>query len=145
MTIWFDMDGTIANLYGVPNWLAYLVAENVKPYAEAETLVNMNSLARILNRLQRNGYNLGIISWTAKNGKPQYNEAVAEAKKRWLAKHLASVQFDRIEIVPYGYKKSNFAETENDILFDDEEQNRNEWTGTAYDVQKIVEILKSLK
>ena len=35
MRICFDMDGTIANLYGVENWLAYLVAEDVKPYKEA--------------------------------------------------------------------------------------------------------------
>lgn len=144
MTIWFDMDGTIADLYGVNNWLKYLIAESTKPYAEADTLINMNSLARILNRLQRNGYNLGIISWTAKHGKPQYNKAVTETKKQWLSKHLSSVKFDRIEIVPYGKNKSDYAETENDILFDDEKQNRDTWTGKAYDVQEIIKVLKGL-
>ena len=63
--IYFDMDGTIADLYGVENWLAYLIAEDVKPYADAGVLVNMNSLARVLNRLQRKGYEIGIISWTS--------------------------------------------------------------------------------
>ena len=29
MRICFDMDGTIANLYGVENWLEYLIAEDV--------------------------------------------------------------------------------------------------------------------
>ena len=80
MRICFDMDGTIANLYGVENWLAYLIAEDVKPYREAEVLVNMNSLARILNKLQRNGHEIGVISWTAKNGSKRYNEAVENAK-----------------------------------------------------------------
>ena len=30
------------------------------------------------------------------------------------------------------------------ILFDDEERNRNEWNGTAFDVDNIIEILKAL-
>ena len=68
MTIWFDMDGTIADLYGVENWLDYLIAEDVKPYAEAKPLVNLSRLARYLNRLQKAGYNLGVISWLSKCG-----------------------------------------------------------------------------
>lgn len=62
----FDMDGTIANLYGVENWLDYLMAKDTTPYEVAKPLVNLSSLARILNRLQRNGYTIGIISWLAK-------------------------------------------------------------------------------
>jgi hypothetical protein len=31
-----------------------------------------------------------------------------------------------------------------DILFDDEEKNRNNWTGRAYDVENILEILKKI-
>ena len=144
MRICFDMDGTIANLYGVENWLTYLVAEDVKPYKEAEVMVNMNSLARILNRLQRNGHEIGVISWTAKNGSKRYNEAVESAKRNWLREHLASVHFDFIAVVPYGYSKNNFANSENDILFDDEEQNRKAWSGVAYDVNNIIEALKRI-
>ena len=62
MRICFDMDGTIANLYGVENWLEYLIAEDVKPYAEAEVMLNMNSLARLLNKLQKQGNEIVIIS-----------------------------------------------------------------------------------
>ena len=66
MKIFFDMDGTIANLYGVENWLEYLLNKNVKPYAEAKVMLNMNSLARLLNNLQKKGHKIGIISWLAK-------------------------------------------------------------------------------
>ena len=34
-TIWFDLDGTIANLYGVDGWLPMLRAENPAPYGNA--------------------------------------------------------------------------------------------------------------
>lgn len=144
MRICFDMDGTIADLYGVKNWLSYLIAEDTTPYKEARPMVNMNALARRLNALQRKGYEIGVISWTSKNGSAQYNANVDSVKRAWLHKHLASVHFDFIEIVPYGYNKNNFAKNIEDILFDDEENNRKNWGGKAYDVKNILKILKTL-
>lgn len=140
--IWFDMDGTIANLYGEKNWLADIIAERTTPYANAKPLVNMNSLARLLNRLIKNGYTVNIISWTAKNGTEKYNAEVAEVKKAWLKKHLASVNFTNIDIVPYGTCKG---ENRNGILFDDEMKNRMEWkNGIALNVNNIIETLKAI-
>ena len=143
-TIFFDMDGTIADLYGVENWLDYLIASDALPYEIAKPLIRLNALARILNRLQKQGYKVGVISWLAKNSNTDYDEKVTKAKKEWLKKHLASVNFDEIHIVKYGTPKQTFAKTENDILFDDEEKNRNGWTGKAFDVNEIIEILKGM-
>lgn len=143
MTIYFDMDGTIADLYGVDGWLDYLLTEDTTPYREAKPLLNLNSLARILNRLQRNGYKVGIISWLSKNGNTAYNKEVTKTKEKWLKKHLGSVSFDEIHIIEYGTPKYKFA-TKNDILFDDEERNRNDWIGTAFDAENIIEILKGI-
>lgn len=142
-TVYFDMDGTIADLYSVPNWLPLLRAYDPKPYAEAKPLVNLNSLARILNRLQRQGFRIGIISWLSKTSTPEYDAKVTAAKEKWLAKHLSSVDFDEIHIVPHGTPKQNFA-TANDILFDDEAKNRENWIGKAFDVDSIIEILKGM-
>lgn len=144
ITINFDMDGTIANLYGVENWLEMLIAEDTTPYAVATPLLRLSALARRLNALQRNGYNLAVISWLSKSGSPEYNERVTAVKKAWLAKHLPSVHWDRITIVPYGTPKQNFCYNSNDILFDDEERNRNNWTGRAYGVENILEILREI-
>ena len=142
-TVYFDMDGTIADLYSIPDWLPLLRAYDSKPYAEAKPLVNLNSLARILNRLQRQGFRIGIISWLSKSSTPEYDAKVTTAKERWLAKHLSSVDFDEIHIVPYGTPKETFA-TINDILFDDEAKNRENWIGKAFDVDSIIEILKGM-
>jgi len=143
-TIFFDMDGTIADLYGVENWLDYLIALDTLPYEIAKPLIRLNALARVLNRLQKQGYKVGVISWLAKNSNTAYDEKVTRAKKEWLKKHLASVNFDEIHIVKYGTPKQTFAKTENDILFDDEEKNRNDWTGKAFDVNEIIKILKGM-
>lgn len=139
--IWFDMDGTIADLYGVENWLSMLIAEDTTPYEIARPLLRMATLARLLNGLQRKGYTINIISWTSKRGSTEYNRAVAAVKKAWLRKHLASVKFNRVDIVDYGTPKG---EGRNGILFDDEEQNRKNWSGIAYDATAILEILKAL-
>ena len=144
MRICFDMDGTIANLYGVEGWLNDLINENTRPYEEAAVMVNMNSLAKRLNKLQAQGHEIVIISWLSKNGTEAYNKAVTEVKKAWLKKHLNSVKFDEINIVEYGTSKEQFAKNENDILFDDEEKNRTNWTGKAYNVNNILEVLKTI-
>lgn len=137
----FDMDGTIADLYGVDNWLDYLLAGDTTPYEVAKPLVNLSYLARLLNRLQREGYRIGVISWLAKNADDDYNRRVTSAKMKWLAKHLPSVQWDSIKIVEYGTPKNTCGRG---ILFDDEECNRLAWEGTAYGVENIEKILKKL-
>ena len=144
MTIFFDMDGTIANLYGVDNWLDYLIAKDETPYREAKPLIRMATLARLLNSIQKNGHKIGIVSWLAKNSTEEYDVKVTNAKLEWLSTHLKSVQFDEIHIVKYGTPKSTFSNNTNDILFDDEEPNRKEWKGKAFDVDNIIEILKGI-
>lgn len=145
-TIYFDMDGTIADLYAVENWLPKLRAYDPTPYMDAVPLVRLSTLARRLNTLRRKGYHIGIVSWLSKCSTPAYDAAVTAAKYAWLEKHLPSVYFDNIRIVPYGTPKSTLVD-EVGILFDDEERNRTEWEnagGTAYDVNNILEVLASL-
>lgn len=140
--IWFDMDGTIANLYGVENWLSMLIASDPTPYAVAAPLVNMSQLARKLNKLQRIGYKLGVISWLSKSSTPEYDEAVTAAKLAWLNKHLKSVSWDVINIVPYGRNKWEICGE--GILFDDEAPNREAWGGEAFHPSDMMKILSSL-
>lgn len=142
-TIWFDMDGTLADLYGVENWLPMLRASDPTPYMVAKPLLRLSALAYRLNKLQMQGYRLGVISWLSKTGTPSYNAAVTAAKYAWLKKHLPSVTFDEINIIPYGIDKNLFNDGA-DILFDDEARNREGWTGIAYDVGAILDTLKAL-
>ncbi len=142
--IYFDMDGTIANLYAVDGWLPMLRNSDSTPYKKAKPMVRMNVLARRLNKLQKEGYIIGIISWLAKDGNNEYNEKVTNAKREWLNKHLKSVNWNEVHIVEYGTPKHNIVRYPNGILFDDEDKNRNEWTGTAYDEKEILNVLKAI-
>lgn len=144
MTIFFDLDGTIANLYNVPNWLLKLRNSDVSPYEEAAPLFRLNNIARLLNTLQKNGIRIGIITWLSKNSNPAYDRAVRRAKRRWLAHHLGSVDWDEIHMVKYGTPKTKFRKAANDILFDDVEEIREKWGERAYSPGEIFSVLREL-
>ena len=147
--IYFDMDGTLADLYGVEGWLEKLRAFDPTPYRDAPVLLNMQALAHRLNKLKSLGYTIGIISWLSKESTTEYDKAVTEEKLAWLAKHLGSVEFDEIHIIPYGNRKSRFANIHNGYIFDDSKVVRKEWIknnpdGWAFCENDITEVLEML-
>ena len=142
--IYFDMDGTIANLYGVSGWLEDLRNEEVRPYEKADTMVRMATLARLLHKLQNNGYSIGIISWLCRGGSQKYNEEVTAAKIKWLKLHLPSVEFNEVHIVEYGTPKEKVVKYPQGILFDDEERNRKNWIGKSFSEKNLLENLRGL-
>lgn len=74
------MDGTIADLYGVENWLNDLRSEVSRPYKIAKANVNLSLLARYLNKLKNSGYKIGVISWTSMQASKEYEKEIAAAK-----------------------------------------------------------------
>ena len=142
----FDMDGTIANLYGVENWLTDLKAENVRPYAEAEPMYDMLELSNILKDFQKKNWRISVTTWLSKNGSPEYNKAVTKTKKDWLEKY--GFPYDEIHCIKYGTTKANSTRKKADfqVLIDDNEKIRKGWSlGLTINAQKdIIEILKVL-
>lgn len=139
--IWFDLDGTIADLYAVEGWLEMLIAQDPTPYAQAKPMVNMSALARLLHKAQRLGYEVGVISWLSKTSTAEYDLVVTETKIEWLRSHLPSVKWNEIKIVAYGTPKHELCQG---VLFDDEEHNRNAWGEGAYEPSEILNFLRGL-
>lgn len=125
--ICFDMDGTIADLYGVENWLAKLRAEDASPYREAKPLYDMDELNLVLNALANEGWEIRVISWLSKDASAEYNKAVRLAKREWLAKYNFPV--DKVHLVAYGTTKANSVRkyTAQAILVDDNAKVRDGW------------------
>lgn len=119
-TIWLDMDGTIADLYSVPEWLPMLRSENSKPYRVAKPLLDKLQVKFLQDYIAVGGQ-VGIISWTSKCGSAAYNKRVRAAKVEWLKKYLP-LPYAEIHVVKYGTPKSKFGKI-GDILIDDEQQN----------------------
>lgn len=143
MIIAFDMDGTLADLYGVKGWLADLLAEKTDPYERAKPLVNLSVFARTVHKLQARGYRFAVVSCTSKGGSETYKQKIAVAKQKWLKQHLPSVEWDEIFIIDYDTPKVSVV-NEPSILFDDEERHRKAWNGIAYDEKEILKRLKAL-
>ena len=79
-TLVFDMDGTIANLYGVKNWLNDLRSANPRPYEVAEPLYDMDILNSILSIFRGSGWKIVVTTWLAKESSRDYDRLVREAK-----------------------------------------------------------------
>lgn len=145
-TIYFDMDGTIADLYGEKNWLQDIRAEKTDAYENAKPLTNMKKLQAILLELQKENKKIGIITWLGKNANQSYKNKTRKAKHNWLKKHLPNIQFDEIHMVQYGAPKHLIAKDRKGLIFDDDKTVRDKWRGVAVDptTKDILETLNTV-
>lgn len=123
----FDMDGTIADLYGVNGWLEDLRNENARPYLMAKPMYDTDILNIILGMLKAQGWKVVVTTWLAKDSTEYYKDLVRKAKLQWLAEN--NFPFDEIHLVQYGTTKANCTRKLGgyQILIDDNEQVRNGW------------------
>ena len=126
-TLVFDMDGTIADFYGVANWLDYLMNEDTTPYDVANPMYNMEYLKGLLLVLKYQGWKIVVTTWLAKGGSKEYNDRTRKAKLEWLDKY--GFPYDEIHLVKYGTTKANCTRKIGgyQILFDDNEKVRKGW------------------
>lgn len=136
--ICFDMDGTIADLYGVPNWLEKLRAEDWTPYHDAKPLVNMRRLNSICKTLIAEGWEIRIISWLSKDSSEAYKTRVRNAKRAWLWYH--GFPYMKAHLVAYGTTKADCVRRAGEgakILVDDNAKIRDGWhLGKTIDATK---------
>lgn len=146
----FDMDGTIADLYGVKGWLPRLRREDPTPYAQAEPLWDMPTLVGALVKLQDQGIKIRIVTWLSMDSSEVYKEQVRQAKKDWLAEY--EFPFDYCNMVAYGTKKQNCIKNKTPIsneyiLIDDSQEVRDSWNiGRTVNptAENIIEFLQGL-
>ena len=145
--IYFDMDGTIADLYAVEQWEMKLRSSDPTPYAEAAPMYNMRVLNTILEEIAAQGITIGVISWLAMDSTKEYDKQVRKAKKDWLAKYLPAAT--EIHIIKYGYSKKKAAKIKDSILIDDNAGVRAAWRGETIDASEdilhaLLDILKEI-
>ena len=147
--VW-DMDGTLADLYGVENWLPMLQAYDPTPYQVAKPLWNMKELARLIRLAQAQGIENRVVTWLSKESTPEYDRLVRNAKREWLEAN--GFPYDHFHGVKDGATKADsvrkyLGENESAILFDDNAKVRAGWNlGMAVNPMacNILEVLKSL-
>ena len=149
MIVW-DMDGTIADLYGVEGWLEKLRAENPLPYEIAKPMWDMERLVNIIRGLQAIGVEQRIVSWLSMDSSEQYKTEVRRAKREWLDEF--GFPYDHFHGVQFGATKADsvrkfLADDEEAILIDDSARVRKGWhlgeTVNPTEVN-VVEFLEAL-
>ena len=130
-TIYFDLDGTIADLYGFSGWLDCLQNEQTTPYTDAGLLVDGEQLRNFLAAGKAAGVLFGVISWGAKNASKDYQKAIRRAKIAWLKKNDLLQYFSELHVVRYGTPKNRAAKNRTGVLIDDELQ--------RWNVEKLVD------
>ena len=138
-TIYFDLDGTLYDLYGRPNWLEEITTlKDPSAYADEDTaLVDMVRLNEVLYSLIAQGYSVGIVSWLSKGATKEYDNAVRAVKKVWIKKYMPLAS--EIHIVKYGTPKHLIVSDKNSILVDDNAEVRDSWSrGMTIDATKDI-------
>lgn len=141
----WDMDGTLADLYGVNDWLDKLHKEDATPYLEARPLVNVEELTKVLLSLKAAGYALAIVSWLAGGSSKQYDKDVRQAKRAWLDKYFPGI-FDEVHLVKYGTTKRQAVRRYDEaVLVDDNAKVRKGFRGQTIDASNSKKMLRELR
>lgn len=130
-TVYFDMDGTLADLYGVHDVFKRLDSNDVTVYLEAEPI---SKYVDMLKEFKAMGYMIGIITagsrfpaGTPDDIRDKMNEDTAEAKQQWLHENGISPYIDSFQFVPYGVSKYEVAKDKTGILVDNDDRVLNTW------------------
>lgn len=137
-TIWFDMDGTLYDLYKIPGWLPMLEtrqwgrAFGQDDYARA----HIDRIDNAIEALKRLGWKVGVLTWAPKDVKSNSLDfdRVHNVKWLWLSKNVPSLAMDdaAFACLPYGESKAQFIidmEEVGDVnyLVDDNKEVRRDW------------------
>lgn len=125
INVYLDMDGTIADLYNINEWLPRLRACDETIFLECKPLITEDAL---LAYFPASMYAIKILSMTPLGASDEYCKNVEAQKDAWLDKYFPKLT-KRI-YRKYGHNK-NLRNSENAILIDDSEPIRNSWRGKA--------------
>ena len=149
MIVW-DMDGTVADLYGVDGWLEMLRAENPLPYEIAKPIWDMERLVNVIRGLQDFGIEQRVVTWLSMNSSEEYKTETRRAKREWLDEF--GFPYDHFHGVQFGATKADsvrkfLADDETAILIDDSARVRKGWhLGETIDPTEtdVIDFLETL-
>lgn len=130
--VFFDMDGTVADLYGRDGWLLELRSK-VSPFKELAPLVDMEALDSYMKALKPRNFHFSVITWTPMEAPYNFHKQCEADKREWVNEHMPSnVQFDALR---YGVAKQDSRivnKNEVNILIDDNPEVIEAWEADGH-------------
>lgn len=114
--IFFDLDGTLFDLYGKKNWLEMLQNENPSAF-EGDMLPEIDpiELYKATSALAERGVIMEVITWLPMGASPEYETACDLVKKQWVKDNLPFIS--KVTSLSYGVPKQNGIEKRAERMF----------------------------
>ena len=128
--IYFDLDGTVYNLYGQKDWLKRLDNEDETVFKTGDFIGDYDEFMATIHKLFEKGVEFGVITWLPMYATPSFERKCAEIKKDWIYKYLPFV--NEIHIIPYGIPKQQaiLKKTDLMVLIDDNKEVCFQWNNS---------------
>lgn len=119
--IYFDMDGTVYDLYALPNWLQLLQSESTDAFTQGKPMFR-DEFYDVVSALLAKGVSFGVITWLPMQASDEYAQACEKVKREWCKKFLPFIS--TFQAQPYGVPKQNAIEkhASTEFLLDDNEE-----------------------
>jgi FMN phosphatase YigB (HAD superfamily) len=114
----FDLDGTLYDLYSIPDWEKKLRQEKENIFLEGKTFLN-DDFYEIIEELRNLGFTFDVATWLPMFATKQYEEKCKKEKEQWIRKNLKFI--NNIYIDSYGIPKQKMVKEKSSlmILIDD--------------------------
>lgn len=149
LKLYFDLDGTVYNLYAVKDWDYKLRNSIASVFEEGTVMTDMVALEKKLKKLN---VEVGVITWLPREATAEYEAACKEVKMAWVKKYMPYVK--EVHALSYGVPKHTVG-TEDDILVDDNADVLDAWRAAGRAAinaiyidridEKVKEVLKGVK
>lgn len=138
--VYFDMDGTLVDLYGVTNVFKRLDTLDASVYLEAKPI---DKYINMLKEFTTLGYKVVILSCLGMISEEQFDKDTIYNKDIWLNKYIGSEYiYDRIYIPNTKHKEEYISKYGYGILVDDDIRVLNNWN---YDRIHAINDNKAIK
>ena len=147
--IYFDLDGTVYDLYHVPNWLEKLRGHKPRVFKEGQVMFDKDFYTICEDLRDMFNVKFGVITLLPRESTNRYNNQVIHTKLDWIKKHLPFVDMSLVHIIESQEDKHKYAKPNcRTYLIDDNENNCKAWTTakmrTALHVTKKFNVTDAL-
>lgn len=128
ITICFDLDGTLFDLYGKNNWLEKLETEKPEVFrGDFLPEIDVTKLFLIMAKLAAMKVRFEVITWLPKYASKKFERECTKEKIKWVKNNLPFI--DNISCISYGVPKQTAVskKTSKIFLIDDDEKVGRVW------------------
>lgn len=148
--VYFDMDGTIFDLYGKNDWLETLRNERAGAFlGKFLPEIDIEKFYKVCQKLLGKGVQFGIITWLPMQASPEYEQICTEEKRKWTQENVPFIT--EFNCASYGIPKQNCIQkrAQKMFLIDDNVEVCRTWATakqrTAINVNETFTVVNALE